>query len=251
MPLDYYSEGPAGPAGATGPAGPTGPGVPVGGTAGQVLAKVDSDNYDTQWVTPSAGGGGFYALGPITPGRYYTIQPRIDVSTATLSVPTTQYQALVIPFAVASETKIDRIGLQSSTGGTTVFRVGIYAQDVFPGTGLGALVSECGTLAIPGNGVGYEITLSPAVTLSAGKYWVVLRQEISGGTGTVRAETTRTTNSWYGNSSIAAVTGASSVASLATTSAFGTAGSLPASGSGTALSGFSSVNAIVGVRGSA
>jgi hypothetical protein len=35
----------------TGDTGPTGAGVPVGGTAGQVLAKVDSDNYDTQWVT--------------------------------------------------------------------------------------------------------------------------------------------------------------------------------------------------------
>jgi hypothetical protein len=29
-----------------------GAGVPVGGTAGQVLAKVDSLNYNTEWVTP-------------------------------------------------------------------------------------------------------------------------------------------------------------------------------------------------------
>jgi len=28
----------------------------VGGTAGQVLAKIDSTNYNTQWVTPSGGG---------------------------------------------------------------------------------------------------------------------------------------------------------------------------------------------------
>jgi hypothetical protein len=45
---DSTVAGPTGPAGDT---GPTGAGVPVGGTAGQVLAKVDSDNYDTQWVT--------------------------------------------------------------------------------------------------------------------------------------------------------------------------------------------------------
>jgi hypothetical protein len=32
--------------------------VPVGGTAGQVLSKVDSTDYNTQWVTPSGGGGG-------------------------------------------------------------------------------------------------------------------------------------------------------------------------------------------------
>jgi hypothetical protein len=38
--------------GPVGPAGPPGQGVPVGGTTGQVLAKIDSTNYNTQWVTP-------------------------------------------------------------------------------------------------------------------------------------------------------------------------------------------------------
>lgn len=32
--------------------------LPHGGTAGQVLAKVDSDHYDVEWVNPSGGGGG-------------------------------------------------------------------------------------------------------------------------------------------------------------------------------------------------
>ncbi len=36
--------------------GPTGPGVPTGGTAGQVLSKIDSSNYNTQWVAQSGGG---------------------------------------------------------------------------------------------------------------------------------------------------------------------------------------------------
>ena len=35
--------------GATGATGPAGPGVPTGGTAGQVLAKVDGTNYNTEW----------------------------------------------------------------------------------------------------------------------------------------------------------------------------------------------------------
>lgn len=49
-----------GTAGATGPQGPAGTngtngvGLPTGGTTGQVLAKVDGTNYNTQWVTPSA-----------------------------------------------------------------------------------------------------------------------------------------------------------------------------------------------------
>ena len=49
--------GPAGPMGPQGPAGTpgaNGQGVPVGGTTGQVLAKVDGSDYNTQWVTPSA-----------------------------------------------------------------------------------------------------------------------------------------------------------------------------------------------------
>lgn len=50
--------GPQGATGATGPQGPAGPGVPTGGTAGQVLAKVDGTDYNTEWVTPSGGGGG-------------------------------------------------------------------------------------------------------------------------------------------------------------------------------------------------
>ena len=57
-------QGPTGLTGATGPQGPAGTngtngqGVPTGGTAGQVLAKVNGTDYNTQWVTPSAGGSG-------------------------------------------------------------------------------------------------------------------------------------------------------------------------------------------------
>lgn len=41
-----------------GSVGPAGPGVPAGGTAGQILQKVDGTDYNTEWVTPSGGGGG-------------------------------------------------------------------------------------------------------------------------------------------------------------------------------------------------
>lgn len=39
-------------------AGTPGPGVPAGGTAGQVLAKINSSNYNTEWIDPPEGGGG-------------------------------------------------------------------------------------------------------------------------------------------------------------------------------------------------
>jgi hypothetical protein len=32
--------------------------MPQGGTAGQVLAKVDATDYNMTWVAPSSGGGG-------------------------------------------------------------------------------------------------------------------------------------------------------------------------------------------------
>lgn len=35
--------------------GATGAGVPVGGTAGQILSKIDGTNYNTQWITNTAG----------------------------------------------------------------------------------------------------------------------------------------------------------------------------------------------------
>lgn len=50
--------GPAGQDGAQGPQGPAGPGVAAGGTAGQVLTKVDGTDYNTQWADPQGGGSG-------------------------------------------------------------------------------------------------------------------------------------------------------------------------------------------------
>lgn len=43
--------------GATGADGTDGVGVPTGGTAGQILAKVDNTDYNTQWIDPPTGGG--------------------------------------------------------------------------------------------------------------------------------------------------------------------------------------------------
>jgi len=51
------AQGTQGATGATGATGPAGPGVPVGGTTGQVLSKIDATDYHTQWSTPAAGGG--------------------------------------------------------------------------------------------------------------------------------------------------------------------------------------------------
>ena len=36
--------------GAPGPVGPAGPGVPAGGTAGEILAKIDDTDFNTEWI---------------------------------------------------------------------------------------------------------------------------------------------------------------------------------------------------------
>ena len=53
--------GPQGIQGATGPTGPAGAGIIPGGTAGQLLSKIDSTNYNTQWADPLV-----FTGGPIT-----------------------------------------------------------------------------------------------------------------------------------------------------------------------------------------
>lgn len=51
-------EGPQGPTGPSGSDGADGQGVPVGGTTGQVLKKIDNTDYNTEWADESGGGGG-------------------------------------------------------------------------------------------------------------------------------------------------------------------------------------------------
>jgi len=69
--------GPQGPQGVQGPQGDAGVGVPPGGNAGQVLAKIDADDYNTEWVDQS-GGGGSVAWGEITG----TLSDQPDLQTA-------------------------------------------------------------------------------------------------------------------------------------------------------------------------
>lgn len=44
--------------GNTGSTGASGQDVPTGGSTGQVLTKINGTDYNTQWTTPSVGGGG-------------------------------------------------------------------------------------------------------------------------------------------------------------------------------------------------
>ena len=56
-----------GDAGATGADGADGVGVPTGGTAGQILAKIDGTDYNTEWIdAPTGSGSGVSTLSALT-----------------------------------------------------------------------------------------------------------------------------------------------------------------------------------------
>ena len=52
------TSGSSGTSGLSGSSGTSGYGVPLGGTSGQVLSKIDGTNYNTQWVNQTGGAGG-------------------------------------------------------------------------------------------------------------------------------------------------------------------------------------------------
>lgn len=62
------AQGPQGIQGEQGEAGTDGVGVPAGGTAGQVLSKVDATNYNTEWVDQNLHTNGDYTIYVATTG---------------------------------------------------------------------------------------------------------------------------------------------------------------------------------------
>jgi hypothetical protein len=80
--IQVSSPGPIGPAGAAGAAGV---GVPAGGTTGQVLAKIDGTNYNTQWS--SAAGYSEPTLGstPIPSGATVTTLAGLTLTTPVIN----------------------------------------------------------------------------------------------------------------------------------------------------------------------
>jgi hypothetical protein len=61
--------GPIGPKGDTGDTGPAGAGVASGGTAGQLLSKVDATDFNTAWIAAPSGGAS--EVFPFINGRAY------------------------------------------------------------------------------------------------------------------------------------------------------------------------------------
>lgn len=75
-------QGPQGPAGADGGQGAPGVGVPPGGSADQILAKVDGTDYNTHWIDPPESGGGLTEAVTSFKGRTGEVTPQAGDYTA-------------------------------------------------------------------------------------------------------------------------------------------------------------------------
>lgn len=73
--------GPQGPQGPQGDPGTNGVGVPVGGSAGQLLSKVSGTNYDTAWVSPAVVGIGTSLPGSPANGDEYILVDSLTAPT--------------------------------------------------------------------------------------------------------------------------------------------------------------------------
>lgn len=167
--------GPTGATGATGPQGPAGVGVPAGGTAGQVLSKIDSTDYNTQWSTPSSGGGGFSFAAPS--GRY--IKTGYFNGNTVLG---TQRLIFSRPILLTSSQTFSKIGIQTGSANSVACTVSlaIYGSgtDGLPGN----LILDAGSISMTtSSSVLYQITINQ--TLSAGRYWLAVLMTSAGPTG--------------------------------------------------------------------
>jgi hypothetical protein len=155
------AQGPQGPKGDTGDTGPTGPGVPVGGTAGQLLVKDSATDYDSQWT-------GHPHFVDLVAGDVITQPARMFAG----GLPVVGQMDLA-PFYLWRTTTLDGIGWYQWGANTTAgaeVRLGIYASDKYRRPS--ALVADYGTT--PWSSVAGLVFLSINETLSPGVYWAAL-----------------------------------------------------------------------------
>src|SRR5664280_2679972 len=134
------SNGTNGTNGAAGATGATGPGVATGGSAAQVLAKIDATNFNTHWVDPAAGGGDTTGLQTQLNGVRPFAAP---VTTQTVAVPLTIEHTGATEVSAALNTFIESVPdgsiISFPTGATYKLHQGIQFANrhnlIFEGNG--------------------------------------------------------------------------------------------------------------------
>jgi hypothetical protein len=124
---DQGPQGIQGVQGDQGPQGNTGVGVPVGGTAGQVLAKIDGTNYNTEWINVSGSslplaGGTMDVNATIAFEETYT-GTYSEIGGYGMAVTSSTDSALLSNF------QYDRIFVKNATNQTTIKPAGVEFPD--------------------------------------------------------------------------------------------------------------------------
>lgn len=167
--------------GVPGATGAAGTGVPVGGTANQVLAKIDATDYNTQWVAQSGGrevlsAGRTYfvrtdgsnannGLANTAGGAFLTIQKAIDVVSTTLDM-----AGYVVTVQVADGTYTGNIVSKPLVGNNTLTVQGnttTPSNVVISVTSLNAVESFVVGIILNVNGMKLQTTTSGS-TMSTG-----------------------------------------------------------------------------------
>jgi hypothetical protein len=113
---DLLAVGFKGNTGAPGTTGTNGVGVIAGGTSNQVLAKIDSANYNTKWLTLSAvSTSGLYSSLTGIPAAYTATSINAFLDVDTVTVAPTNGQALVWSASSSTWKPTTVIGLSSRT----------------------------------------------------------------------------------------------------------------------------------------
>lgn len=128
---DTGATGATGPTGSTGPQGDPGEGVAAGGTAGQVLAKIDSTDYNTEWVDQSGGGGD---VPPFGPPRTFAVPLASDFGSTYGSGITLTDKTYRLQLQIADGSTIRAIG---RTAPSTPYTIDVCAElaGAYPSTG--------------------------------------------------------------------------------------------------------------------
>lgn len=153
--------GPTGPTGLKGATGSTGPGLPPGGTENQVLTKINSTDYNTQWSDPVTAD---YLGGTKGSGNWWLNQ---SGSTTTQAAGSLYNYLILAAFYIPETVTVDRVAVHVSVLGSGDIRLGLYAHD--PTTGRpSSRLADWGLVSTTTTGI-KELTISH--TFNKGWYW--------------------------------------------------------------------------------
>jgi len=171
--------------GLNGTNGTNGVGVPIGGTAGQVLSKIDATNYNTQWVNQSGGGSGTVTSVNASGANGVSVSGGPITSSGSLTIGL----GAITPSSVVSSGTVTGTNLSgTNTGDQTITLTG----DV-TGSGTSSFVTAIGTGVI----VNADVNASAGISLSKLAATTVNRALVSDGSGFISPSATTSTEVGY------------------------------------------------------